>query len=115
MNNLLSSALCAFCASVDTDTEAYHAKHLSNLEPEKLKVAGGNKYIKIVKGCSVYCFIAAVDVPEKRVKAGDILFPASWKAPQLKGVGSPSRGSIFDSSTYEGVDKTYTGWMYRKN
>lgn len=82
-----------------------------------IKEAGGRKYLRLCVGGkggnSVYCFIAMEDDVKKRVSCGDILFPATYKTPQLKAAGRPARGSIFDPSTYTGKNLDGTGWMYR--
>ena len=120
------SALAAFLAAAAKDIKA-HAdtfnEHMSYADDGSeyfgpLKNGGGRKYLRLLTGgnrqCMVYCFIAMHDVPEKNVKEGDILFAASYKAPQLKAVGSPARGSIYDPSSYEDANLAHTSWLYRR-
>jgi hypothetical protein len=60
-----------------------------------LKFKKGSKFIKIVSGNSVWGFVAMYDgefqgVP---IKKGDLMKPASWRAP-----AKHSRGNIFDGT-----------------
>ena len=45
-------------------------------------------------------------------ETGYIFKPASWRAPQLK-TKKPVRGSIYETSTYEGKAGPYGGWLYQ--
>ena len=56
----------------------------------KTKVSQGKKYIKIVQGNSVFCFIVKEDF--KHFKKGDVLKAASWNAPAL----NRARGNVFE-------------------
>lgn len=108
-------ALINLINSINEDGEAYYKQNLPNLEYHPVEQDGGRKYIRLVQKNRVYCFVAAVDVPAKGVRKGAILFPASWKAPQLKcASGNPERGNIFEPETYENVNKAYGSWLYAK-
>ena len=72
--------------------------------PDVIKVNKGRRFDKIVKDTSVYCFV------EK--ETGYIFKAASWRAPQLK-TKKPVRGSIYETSTYEGKAGPYGGWLYQ--
>lgn len=55
----------------------------------RLRFEVGQKYIKVINGTSVHSFILLEDGP--KFKKGDILKPASWKAPAT----NFARGNIF--------------------
>lgn len=56
----------------------------------ELSYTVGNKYIKIVKGGSVWGFVINTDT-DKKFKRGDILKAASWNAPAR----NAARGNVF--------------------
>lgn len=58
----------------------------------KVRYEVGSKYIKVIAGSSVHSFI--VRQPDGKFKAGDILKPASWRAPAK----NFARGNIFDKT-----------------
>lgn len=70
-------------------------KNFPNLKPPILKIQKGKRYIKIIKvdqdgtSKSVFEFIDAKEGPTY----GDILKPASWRAP-----AKHARGNVFDGS-----------------
>ena len=106
-----NTAFANFIAAVNEDQAAYYEK-FGNLtfgegEDDYAKpviAAGGRKYIKLTQETGsqnfVYAFVAAVDVPAKNVKAGDVLKAAGWKAPELSRK-NPAAANIFDVSSYE--------------
>ena len=106
-----NAALSAFIDSINNDGEEYFAKNYGNIEWDEVSAVGGNKYVKLAHANRVYCFVAAVDVPNKNVKAGDILMAASYKAPALNRK-RPAAGNIFDLASYESKDKAYGSWLY---
>lgn len=53
----------------------------------------GKKYVKIIKGGSVWGFVVAA--ADKKFRVGDILKAASWAAPAR----NAARGNIFDGYT----------------
>ena len=76
---------------------AHYKKNLTNLTPNILEVGGGKKYIKIIAkdgdggdSKSVWAFI--------NKENGDILKPATWKAP-----AKHARGNIYDDNPMEKV------------
>jgi len=82
---------------VDTKRKERHDKcnHYSEYIP--LKIKKGSKFMKIMDSNHVWAFVSMFDgfhmgVPVKR---GDLMKPASWRAP-----AKHSRGNIF-----EGTDK----------
>lgn len=117
-----NAALDAFLASVNEDMEKDYER-FENLtfgdgpddDTNGVYVHGGRKYVKIAhkRGSQtmVYCFVSTVDVPNKNVKAGDILMAAGWAAPALNRK-VPAAGNIFDPTTYENKNKAYGGWLY---
>jgi len=76
---------------IDTD----YKKNYKNLKPPKVLVKKGGRYYKVSKkeqsgtGHSVYAFIDG----KEGVTFGDVLKPASWKAP-----AKHARGNVFDGS-----------------
>ena len=80
---------------VQKKIDAYFKKDLPNLEPDILEIKKGKRYIKINRknvsgsGLSVFAFIDA----KKGDTYGDILKPASWKAP-----AKHARGNVFDGN-----------------
>ena len=68
----------------------------------ELAFSVGNKYIKIVKGGSVWGFVVNTD-NDKKFKRGDILKAAGWNAPAR----NHARGNVFD-----GYQIQWTGPYY---
>lgn len=69
-------------------------RNYKNLKPHVLQIKKGGRYIKIISvrgngGKSVHTFVDAKQGPT----FGDILKPASWKAP-----AKHARGNVFDGS-----------------
>jgi hypothetical protein len=75
----------------------YFAKHYTNLQPPKVELQPGSKFIKVIMADnsqrSVYCFIDKSN--------GNILKPAGWKAPEPKRI---PRGNIFGDNPLEGCN-----------
>lgn len=106
-------ALTNLIDSINADCEKYYKEKLPNLTFVPVERAGGRKYVRINHENRVYCFVAAVDVPAKGVKEGDVLMAASYKAPALNRK-NPAAANIFKPESYENVDKSYGGWLYAK-
>ena len=62
---------------------------------EKLSLKPGRKFIKVIRGGSVWGFVAKEDGVNKGLpmKAGDVLKAAGWSAP-----AKHTRGNIFDDN-----------------
>lgn len=67
-----------FNLTSDNDDKNYRDEAIVKFN-ESIRVDVGRTYFKIVKDGSVHSFVVKQD--GKKFKAGDILFPASWKAP----------------------------------
>ena len=80
----------SFCKSLKA---SYMAKYFPNNPTDELTAKNGRKYIKINCGSSVWSFV--------NKENGDILRPASWKAPAKQ-----ARGNIYDE---------YNGMKYINN
>jgi hypothetical protein len=84
-------ALNDFLAYVRETMEAQYEKNYKNLTTPTLSVEAGRRYIRIVRADggsrSVYGFVDTTN--------GDILKPASWKAP-----AKHARGNIFNPMTW---------------
>jgi hypothetical protein len=90
--------------TVNTKRKKGWDDRFSNNPYTPLKVERGSKYIKLIDRACVWGFVSMVDGVNQGVpvKKGDLLKPASWKAP-----AKHSRGNIFDGTdkwTYYGPD-----------
>jgi hypothetical protein len=93
-----------FVDDVNGTIRTYYAQHLTNLTPEELTVDVGIKFIRLWAGTRCWGFISRIDGDHKGVpiKRGDLLKPATWKAP-----AKHARGNIADGTakwTYIGVN-----------
>lgn len=68
------------CRRINHDN---NKEHFSNVPLDKFKMTQGKRYIKVIRGGSVHCFIDRTN--------GDVLKAASWSAPARH-----SRGNIWD-------------------
>ena len=77
--------------------DSYMKKNFPTLPPEKIVVAGGNKYLKIQKhsvgGSEIKPEVRWTAYAFIDVETGDILKPATWKKP-----AKHARGNLFDPS-----------------
>ena len=89
-----------FVVEVNEKIKEYYDQHLTGLNPEYLKVDVGRKFIRLWKGTSCWGFISRVDDSLKGapIKKGDLLKPATWKAP-----AKHDRGNIIDGTAQWGV------------
>jgi hypothetical protein len=89
-----------FIDEVNTEIERYYNQSLTNLKPELLTVDVGRKFIRLWKGTSCWGFISRVDDVLKNapIKKGDLLKPATWKAP-----AKHARGNIMEGTAQWGV------------
>lgn len=89
-----------FVQEVDKKICEYYDEKLSNLPHPMIKVELGNKFIKIVSDSSCWGFISRIDGDLKGspIKKGDLLKPASYKAPARH-----ARGNIIDGTAKWGV------------
>ena len=72
---------------------------------DNLRIAEGNKYIKVITGSSVWGFIVNTD-KDKKFRKGDILMAAGYAAPTR----NKARGNILDG----GYTIAWTGPQYLK-
>lgn len=92
MDAKFNEHLTAFVDLSQIIVNTYYKKHYPGIKPHQLKVVGGRRYKKIATvnqdndGESAWCF---VDTKPGHTY-GDILKPASWKAP-----AKHARGNIF--------------------
>jgi hypothetical protein len=89
-----------FINEVDSKIESYYETNLKNLPKPMIQIELGNKFIKIISGLSVWGFISRVDgnLKGSPIKKGDLLKPASYKAP-----AKHARGNIIDGTAKYGV------------
>lgn len=66
--------------------DAYYDRMGYTIPKDEFSFKFGPKNIKVVRGCSVHCFVDRTN--------GDVLKAASWKAP-----AKHARGNIFDKNT----------------
>ena len=84
---------------VNEERKVYWDNNFSYKEYELLEVTKGNKYMKVMDGDTVWAFISMVDGELKNspIKKGDLLKPATWKAP-----AKHARGNIIDGTAQWG-------------
>ena len=84
-----------FLTDVDAVRKEWWDKNFTYKEYTPLKFSKGRKYIKIISENSVWGFVAMVDghIGGAPHKMGDLMKPASWKAPAKHG-----RGNIMDGT-----------------
>jgi hypothetical protein len=86
-----------FVEKVNAERKAYYEKIelTTKLNEYSLTVEIGNKFIRLWDGTCCWGFISRVDGDLKGspIKKGDLLKPASWKAP-----AKHARGNIIDGS-----------------
>lgn len=89
-----------FLQEVDKKICKYYDERLSNLYHPKIKVELGNKFIKIWMDNGCWGFISRIDGDLKGspIRKGDLLKPASHKAPARH-----ARGNIIDGTAKWGV------------
>ena len=81
----------------------HYDKHLSRLAVPQLTVKYGRKYAKIMLGSSVWAFISLTGDINKGTLIGDLLKPASFRAP-----AKHSRGNILNATaSYSSYGPTY--------
>lgn len=92
-------------SKVNEERKQYWETNFGYKPYEPLRVDKGSKYIRLWDGSTCWGFVSMKDgnVKGSPVKPGDLLKPATWKAP-----AKHSRGNIF-----EGTDKwEYYGPLY---
>lgn len=106
-NDEFCTKLNNFIFASQQKLDTYYYRDLPTLDVPRLKIVGGLKYIKIA---------LIRDDDSRRVWAfvkrdnGDVLMPASWKAP-----AKHARGNIFaDDNGASAVDPNGTGIRYLK-
>lgn len=72
-----------FIARVTKLNGEYMKDNFPSLKVDPIKTAPGLRYVKVIRGTSVYCFVD--------VFTGDVLKAASWKKP-----AKHARSNIFD-------------------
>jgi len=75
----------------------YYQASLSGLPVPKLTVKFGPKYAQVWNGTTIWAFIALTDEPSKQQVVGDLLKPASFRAP-----AKWSRGNILNGTAAYG-------------
>jgi hypothetical protein len=91
---------------IEAAKEDYEEWSGGRLDTDKYSVEEGRSYIKIIRDNSVHSFVVKKETVRnnKVFKVGDILKPASWKAPAM----NVARGNIFE----EGSPMNWTGPLY---
>lgn len=89
-----------FIRDVDEKIKTHYDLNLPNSPEPYTKVELGQKFIKITSGGSCWGFISRVDGDLKGspIRKGDLLKPASYKAPARH-----ARGNIIDGTAKWGV------------
>lgn len=80
---VLNAAIDCFIEEANGVITEYHKKHLSDVPVDHIKMAGGSKYLKLIRDRSVWGFIALCDgkIGKYEVSAGDLLKAASYSSP----------------------------------
>jgi len=88
-----------FLAKVNEQRKEYY-KNMSSKSNTDLVMEVGNKFLRFWDGSTCWGFISRVDGDLKGapIKKGDLLKPASWKAP-----AKHARGNILDGTARYGV------------
>lgn len=88
-----------FLTKVNEQRKEYY-KNMSSKSNTDLVMEVGNKFLKFWDGSTCWGFISRVDGDLKGapIKKGDLLKPASWKAP-----AKHARGNILDGTARYGV------------
>lgn len=103
MNYEFDTAICELLNTIKADYYRYTSRNGTRELTEvnkrmidqfnaELSVEEGRKYVKVIKGGSVWGFIVKAD--DKKFKAGDILKAASWAAPAK----NKARGNILEGN-----------------
>jgi hypothetical protein len=89
-----------FINEVDSKICLYYQTNLKNISQPLIKVELGKKFIRIWQDGSCWGFISRVDGDLKGapIKKGDLLKPATYKAP-----AKHARGNIIDGTAKYGV------------
>lgn len=90
----------SFIDEVNESRKHFYETHLSGLTFEPIVLEVGSKYLRLWNGTSCWGFIARKDgmLKGNPIKCGDLLKPASWKAP-----AKHARGNIIDGTAKWGV------------
>ena len=97
MSNIKSQIESWITTEAQSTVNTYYAKHLKSLTAPEFTISYGRKYAKIMQENSVWAFIALTNDPNKNIVIGDLLKPASWRAP-----AKHSRGNILDGTAAYG-------------
>lgn len=97
---LTNKVVDKFLKEVNEKIGEYYKTKLPNLPDPSIRVELGNKFIRITSDGSCWGFISRVDgdIKGSPIKKGDLLKPASWKAP-----AKHARGNIIDGTAKYGV------------
>ena len=117
MDQILEQKIEEWLANCQKMINEHYDKCFKNLTPSILKLDGGKKFLRVVTenigtmGKSAFAFIAVEDGNTKTLgayKKGDILKPATYKAP-----AKHARGNLFDNSNGMSMMSPY-GPVYLK-
>jgi len=90
-NKNFDEALNEFFVKLRERDNKHMAENFENLGMNVWDISFGRKFVKIIRGNSVYAFV--------ELGSGDIYKPASWRAP-----AKHVRGNIFNSDPLVGTD-----------
>ena len=101
MNNTKKTKFEKWLDEANEVCRKQHEAQFDNLTYDPLFYTKGKNYVKIMRKSGaqtfVWAFVSMVDNPKKNERVGDLLKPASWKAP-----AKHARGNIFDGTAKYG-------------
>ena len=103
MSNIKDQITSWVATEAQSTINNYYTATYPSLRVPELTVKFGQKYAQVWTGTSIWAFIALNDQPTKAQRVGDLLKPASWRAP-----AKHSRGNILNgTAAYSPYGPTY--------
>ena len=97
MSNIKDQIQSWVATDAQTSINDYYTSSLPSLRVPELTVKFGQKYAQVWNGTTIWAFIALTDEVAKAQRVGDLLKPASWRAP-----AKHSRGNIIEGTAAYG-------------
>jgi len=97
MSNIKDQIQSWVATDAQTTINEYYKSRLAGLAIPELTVKFGQKYAQVWNGTTIWAFIALTDEVTKAQQVGDLLKPASWRAP-----AKHSRGNVITGTAAYG-------------